>query len=75
MKQYVQTTLWERNEKCTQSFGWKPEGKRRLGRPGRGWEDNIRMDVTETREKYVNWMNMAQDRDRWLALLDTVINI
>jgi hypothetical protein len=45
----------------------KPEGKRPLGRPGRSWEDSIRMDIMETCEG-VDWIHLAQDRDQWRAL-------
>ena len=47
----------------------KPEGKRPLGRPRRRWEDNIKMDLEE-----VDWMELAKDRDRWRALVSTVMN-
>jgi hypothetical protein len=50
----------------------KPEGKRPLGRPRRGWEDNIKMDVQEVEEGRGDWMELAQDWDRWRALVGTV---
>ena len=50
----------------------KPEGKRPLGRPRRGWEDNIKMDLQEVGVGRGNWMELAQDRDRWRALVGTV---
>jgi hypothetical protein len=52
----------------------KPEGKRPLGRPRRRWEDNIKMDFHEVGEGYRDWMERAQDRDRWRALVSTVMN-
>jgi hypothetical protein len=52
----------------------KPEGKRPLGRPRRRWEDNIKMDVEEVGGVRGYWMELAQDRDRWRALLSTVKN-
>ena len=52
----------------------KPEGKRPLGRPRRRWEDNIKMDVQEVGEDCAEWMKLAQDRDRWRALVSTVKN-
>ena len=52
----------------------KPEGKRPLGRPRRRWEDNIRMDLWEVGGGG-NWLELAQDRDRWRALVNTVINL
>ena len=50
----------------------KPEGKRPLGRPRRRWEDNIRMGLQEVGAGYGDWMEFAQDRDRWQALVGTV---
>jgi hypothetical protein len=52
----------------------KPEGKRPLGRPRRRWEDNIKMDLQEGGGGRGNWMLLAQDRDRWCALVGTVRN-
>ena len=52
----------------------KPEGKRPLGRPRRRWEDNIKMDLQEMGGVYGDWMKLAQDRDRWRALVSTVMN-
>jgi hypothetical protein len=50
----------------------KPEGKRPLGRPRRRWEDNINMDLQEVGGCRGDWMELAQDRDRSLALVGTV---
>jgi hypothetical protein len=50
----------------------KPERKRPLGRPGRRWVDNIKMDL---RTDGVDWMDMAQDRDKCRALVNTVLNL
>jgi hypothetical protein len=52
-----------------------PEGKRPLGRPRRRWEDNIRMDLREIGWGGMNWIDMAQDRDQWRALVNTVMNL
>ena len=52
----------------------KPEGKRPLGRPRRRWEDNIKMDLQEVGGSRGDWMELAQDRDRWRALVGTVRN-
>ena len=52
----------------------KPEGKRPLGRLRRRWEDNIKMDLQEVGGDCGDWMEMAQDRDRWRALVSTVMN-
>jgi len=53
----------------------KPEGKRQLGRPRRRWEDNIKMDLHEVGCRGVDWIEPAQDRDRWRALLNAVLNL
>jgi len=53
----------------------KPEGRRPLGRPRRRWEDNIRMDLREVGCGRVDWMELAQDRDRWRALVSAVMNL
>jgi hypothetical protein len=53
----------------------KPEGKRPLGRPRRRWVDNIKMDLRETGCDGVDWIDMAQDRDLWRALVNTVLNL
>ena len=53
----------------------KPEGKRPLGRPRRRWEDNIKMDLQEMAGGCGDWMELAQDRDRWRALVSTVMNL
>jgi hypothetical protein len=52
----------------------KPEGKRPLGRPRRRWEDNIKMDIKEVEGGGGDWMELAQDRDRWRVLVGTVRN-
>ena len=53
----------------------KPEGKRSLGRPRRRWEDNIKMDLQEVACGGVDWIELAQDRDRWRALVNAVMNL
>jgi hypothetical protein len=53
----------------------KPEGKRPLGRPTRRWVDNIEMDLREIGWDGLDWMDMAQDRDQWRALVNTVLNL
>ena len=52
----------------------KPEGKRPLGRPRRRWEDNIIMGLEELGRGCGDWMGLAQDGDRWRALVSTVMN-
>ena len=53
----------------------KPEGKRSLGRPRHRWEDNIKMDLQEVGCGVMNWIELAQDRDRWRALVNAVMNL
>ena len=52
----------------------KTEGKRPLGRPRRRWEDNIKMDLEEVGTGGGDWMELAQDRDKWRALVSTGMN-
>jgi hypothetical protein len=53
----------------------KPEWRRPLARPRRRWEDNIKMDLGEIGLEDVNWIHLAQDRDRWRNLVNTVISL
>jgi hypothetical protein len=53
----------------------RPEGRRPLGRPRRRWEYNIKMDLREIGFGYVDWIHRAQDRDRWRAVVNTVMNL
>jgi hypothetical protein len=53
----------------------KHEGKRPLGRPRRRWEDNIKMDLQEVGCGSMDWIGLAQDRDRWRALVNAVMNL
>ena len=53
----------------------KPEGKRPLERPRRRLEDNIKIDLQEVRGGCGDWMDLAQDRERWRALVSTVMNL
>jgi hypothetical protein len=50
-----------------------PEGKRPMGRPRRRWEDNIKMDLQEVGGGCGDWMELVKDRDRWQALVNTVM--
>jgi hypothetical protein len=52
----------------------KPEGRRPLGRPRRRWENNIKMDIRQVRWEGADWIDLAEDRDRWRALVYTVMN-
>jgi len=53
----------------------RPEGKRSLERPRRRWGDNIKMDLQEVGRGWEDWLELAQDRDRWRALVNTVMNL
>jgi len=53
----------------------KPEGKRLLGRPRRRWVDNIRMDLQEVGYRYMDWIGLTQDRDKWRKLVSAVMNL
>ena len=53
----------------------KPEGKKSLGRPRRRWEDNIKMDLREVGCEGMDCIELAQDRDRWRALVNAVMNL
>jgi hypothetical protein len=53
----------------------KPEGKRPLGRPRRRWANNIRMDLGEVGWGNVDWIGLAKDRNRWRALVNSVLNL
>jgi len=54
---------------------WKPEGRRPLGRSRRRWVDNIRMELQEVGCGYMDWIGLAEDRDRWRTLVSAVMNL
>jgi hypothetical protein len=64
-----------RDEKCMQNLVGKPECVRPLGRPRRRREDNIRINVREMEWEMEDWMQLAQDRDQWRAVVNTVMNL
>jgi hypothetical protein len=53
----------------------KPEGRRPLGRPRRRWIDNIKMDLLDIELNVVDWIGLAQDRYRWRALVNSIMNL
>jgi len=53
----------------------KPDGKRPLARPRLRWVDNIRMNLQEVGREYMDWIGLAQDRDRWRTLVSAVMNL
>jgi hypothetical protein len=63
-----------REERYIQNFGGKPEGKRPLGRLGRRWDDNIIVDLEEVGWG-MDWIDLTQDRDRWRAIVNAVMNL
>jgi hypothetical protein len=64
-----------RGEACTGFWWGNLEGKRQLGRPRRRWEDNIMMDLQDVGYWGMDWIELAQDRDRWRALVTEVMNL
>ena len=62
------------NCNCCKVLVGKPDCKRPLGRSRRRWEDNIKMDLQEVGRGCGGWMELAQDRDRWRALVSTVMD-
>ena len=54
---------------------WKPEGKSPLRRPRRRWEDNSKLDLQEAGYRGMGWIELAQDRDKWLVLVNAVMNL
>jgi hypothetical protein len=64
---------WERN--VYKVLMGKSEGKRPLGRPRRRWEDGIRMGLRDIGWGSVEWIQLVQDRDRWRAVVNTVMNL
>jgi len=66
--------MWERRGAHRVLVG-KPEGKRLRGRPRCRWEDNITMDLQEVGCRSMDWIELAQDRDRWRARMNAVMNL
>ena len=67
--------VWGRRGGCIGSWWGNRTVKRPLGRPRRRWVDNIRMDLQEVGCGYVDWIGLAQDRDRWRTLVSAVMNL
>jgi hypothetical protein len=59
---------------CRISVG-KPEGKRPLGRHGHSWEEDIKMDLKDIGWDGMDWIELAQDKDQWRALVNTIMNL
>jgi len=67
--------VWVRRGGLYRVIVGKPEGKSPLGRPRRRWVDNITMDLQEVRCGYMDWIGLAQDRERWRKLVIAVMNL
>ena len=67
--------VWVRRVGCIGSWWGNRKGKRQLGRPRRGWVDNIKMDLQEVRCGYMISIGLVQDRDRWRTLVRAVMNL
>ena len=67
-------STYEGEERDTQGLVGKPEGKRPTGRHRHRWEDNITMDLQEVGGGGMDWIELAQDRDRWQVLVNAVMN-
>ena len=68
-------TRMEEGRSAVKILAGKPTGKRLLGRPRRRWEDDIRMDLEEIGISAGNWVDSAQDRNHWRALLNAALNL
>jgi hypothetical protein len=66
---------WGRGEVFYRILVRTPERRRPLGRPRRRWEDNIKMDLRETRIDMANWIRLARDRVQWRAFVNSVMNL
>jgi hypothetical protein len=66
--------MGEKRGECRVLVG-RPEGKRPLGRPKSRWKDNITIDLQEVRCGGMNWIELAQDRDRWWVLMNAVMKL
>jgi hypothetical protein len=63
------------DKRCTQGFVGKPEGNTPLGRSRCRWEDNIKIDETICLGRDLNWISLAQDMDKWRAIMNTVMKL
>jgi hypothetical protein len=68
------STYGVKRDECKLLVG-KPEGRRPLGRPSRSWVDNIKMELGEISWGGVDWIDLTQDKAKWRALVDAVMNL
>jgi len=73
LSEYGDVARMAQKESTYRASVGKPEGKRSLGTPKRKWEDNIKMDLKEMEWKVVDWTGLSENRDRWRAVVNTVI--
>jgi hypothetical protein len=66
---------WARKERCKQGFCWETRGKKPFGRPRRRWEGNIKMDLQDVGWGGMDWIDLAEIRDRRRALVNAVMNM
>ena len=67
--------MWGERSAVHKVLVGKPEEKRPLGKPRCRWEGNIKMDIQEVGCGYIDWIELAQDRDRWRVLVSAVMNL
>jgi hypothetical protein len=67
--------VWGERRRAYRALVGKPERRRPLGRPRRRYEDNIKVYLREVGWGVMDWIDLAQDRDRWRAVVNTVINL
>ena len=68
-------STYGKEESCIQILVGKPQGRTSLGRPRRKWEDNIKMYLQKVEQGNMEWIDLAQDRDRWRSLVNAVMNL
>ena len=75
MCSFASCNFFQEHNLCNWVLVGKPEGKRPLGRPRHRWEDNIKMDLQEVGCGGMDWIKLDQERDRWQALVNAVMNL
>jgi hypothetical protein len=77
MFKYIETSVWTygREERCIKGFGGETWGKWTTERPRHRWEDNIKMDLGDVGWVGMSWIDLAEDRDMWRAVVNAVMNL